>query len=571
MTNQIEGQMSMFDQDTWYGRMFREHSAAIKEMTSDVSLKKPQKYQKKMPQFLDLRGANGTRQDASWEMDGASLGAYMMHNFGEFHKEENEYVFLLTSTETPHQEFYLNCSEKPMKEMKTKLSWVLEKNPNPKYNLSARACQGILNRANKRGKSLPEMLENALIRQVSLSKLGGGTEFDSSGKRAGKGALVQTELSGTIGVSQDQSLICIEGNGSRDSHKGDGYKETDVMYSLNTVEQHAVAYRKQGHPQNSEQGQGWEETSVNDTLNAFDSGEARTPTVVLENHPADSRVKICEDDIFQTLSSRMGTGGGNVPMVMESVAIEEESKEMVYGISPYHSNAMKSSNPKSGIYEADTSRTLDLNGGNPACNQGGMMIVQNSESMTLFEAYQHHGYREGDNCNPLTAQQNSSIRGDTPLVCEMTTSDGDNVAGTLDSSYYKGVGLRQGRERTIVAESLNSTVRRLTPLECERLQGFPDNWTDIGEWIDTKGKKRKDSDSPRYKALGNSIALPFWRWLAERITANYDRRTTMASLFDGIGGFPLVFSQFGSKPLWASEIEDFPIAVTKIRFGEDET
>lgn len=79
----------------------------------------------------------------------------------------------------------------------------------------------------------------------------------------------------------------------------------------------------------------------------------------------------------------------------------------------------------------------------------------------------------------------------------------------------------------------------------------------------------KDSDSPRYKALGNSIALPFWRWLAERIVSEYDRQTTMASLFDGIGGFPLVFSQFGCKPLWASEIEDFPVAVTKIRFAED--
>lgn len=54
-----------------------------------------------------------------------------------------------------------------------------------------------------------------------------------------------------------------------------------------------------------------------------------------------------------------------------------------------------------------------------------------------------------------------------------------------------------------------SVVRRLTPLECERLQGFPDGWTDIGEWTDSKGKVHKCSDAPRYKALGNSIALPF--------------------------------------------------------------
>jgi DNA (cytosine-5)-methyltransferase 1 len=112
-------------------------------------------------------------------------------------------------------------------------------------------------------------------------------------------------------------------------------------------------------------------------------------------------------------------------------------------------------------------------------------------------------------------------------------------------------------------------VRRLTPLECERLQGFPDGWTDIGEWVDSKGKKHKEADSPRYKALGNSIALPFWQWMARKICAQYERDITMASLFDGIGGFPLVFERCGAKAVWASEIEEFPMAVTKLRFPEE--
>ncbi len=117
----------------------------------------------------------------------------------------------------------------------------------------------------------------------------------------------------------------------------------------------------------------------------------------------------------------------------------------------------------------------------------------------------------------------------------------------------------------------NMVVRRLTPMECERLQDFPDGWTDIGEWRDSKGKLRKPSDSPRYKALGNSIALPFWDFLAKRISAQYLRPVTMGSLFDGIGGFPLVFERHNGKGTarWASEIEEFPIAVTKLRFGED--
>ena len=69
-------------------------------------------------------------------------------------------------------------------------------------------------------------------------------------------------------------------------------------------------FRKMGHPMNAEQAQGWETTELSDTLNTHDISKTRTPTLVLENHPADSRVRICEDGIFQTLPSRMGTGGG---------------------------------------------------------------------------------------------------------------------------------------------------------------------------------------------------------------------------------------------------------------------
>lgn len=127
------------------------------------------------------------------------------------------------------------------------------------------------------------------------------------------------------------------------------------------------------------------------------------------------------------------------------------------------------------------------------------------------------------------------------------------------ADYFRG-----GGEMT----DSKSAVRRLTPMECERLQGFPDGWTDIGEWMDSKGKKRDTSDTARYKALGNSIALPYWKVLARRIAAQYDRDITMGSLFDGIGGFPLAFQHTGATPVWASEIEEFCIAVTKKHFPE---
>ena len=176
-----------------------------------------------------------------------------------------------------------------------------------------------------------------------------------------------------------------------------------------------------------------------------------------------------------------------------------------------------------------------------------------------------------------------------------------DVAGTLDSSYYKGCGMRSGIEREVLAvdarngtedvvngslqsnsaHSLNGSnvvrvkyiVRRLTPLECERLQGFPDGWTDIGEYIDTKGKKCKTSDASRYKALGNSIALPSWKFILKRLCSHYERDATMASLFSGIGGFDLLWTQLNGPDsvLWESEIETFPSAVCRRHFGDEAT
>ena len=150
----------------------------------------------------------------------------------------------------------------------------------------------------------------------------------------------------------------------------------------------------------------------------------------------------------------------------------------------------------------------------------------------------------------------------------------DQPVGALCARDYKGVGNQYVDEGKIViskepsAVCTQSSVRRLTPLECERLQGFPDGWTDIGNYTDTNGKKRKTSDTARYKALGNSIALPPWAWLLERLN-RYCTEHTMASLFDGIGGFPLIWETLNGKGacLWASEIDEFPIAVTKHHFS----
>lgn len=102
-------------------------------------------------------------------------------------------------------------------------------------------------------------------------------------------------------------------------------------------------------------------------------------------------------------------------------------------------------------------------------------------------------------------------------------------------------------------------VRRLSPVECERLQNFPDDWTNIPG----------ASDTARYKALGNSIALPQWQIIIDNMTKYLPDGATLGSLFDGIGGFPLCWERTHGKgtAIWASEIEKFPIEVTKYHFG----
>lgn len=76
-----------------------------------------------------------------------------------------------------------------------------------------------------------------------------------------------------------------------------------------------------------------------------------------------------------------------------------------------------------------------------------------------------------------------------------------------------------------ISDGTSWVVRRITPTECERLQGFPDGWTDIGDWVDSSGKTRKTTDGNRYKALGNSFAVPVVRWLGERIEQVNEGRT----------------------------------------------
>lgn len=297
----------------------------------------------------------------------------------------------------------------------------------------------------------------------------------------------------------------------------------------------------------------------------------------VENHPNDSRVGLSEDGKVQTLTGRMGTGGGNVPLVMEElkpytcgngqvaglklsevagtldcmhdaqIVVEPTPKVLrmrsgkeggekgaliqdgkagtltahndqtlfqpiAYGICSKDSNAMKSSNPNSGFYEATTSRTLDCKGGNPTCNQGGMAIVAFEPGAAsrvgghIYEDGKSGTLRAnaGDNQQAVAIPiegngQRPSHKGDgyneTDKMYTLNATDQHAVAYGIDRAAFNqgqnvqfGIAIEEEVEPTIVAKGPNAVaqpmpeieyiVRRLTPMECARLQGFDDDWTD---------------------------------------------------------------------------------------------
>lgn len=519
MTEQTEGQVTWSDLGLWSGKMCPELSAATKEKTSRQSSKRSSASQNRKPQILKCLkkdGQLGVATTMKWEDDGAWLGECMTRNTGE----------------------------SPNAAVVSRLSQILEETPQEKYSLSAKACQGILRRAERRGKDLPDLLKTVLLMQ---SESGGGCDG------GGKGALVQEDKSGTLGTGNDQTIFCLQGNGIDRADtaecNGKGWRE-DTSYTLNTIDRPAVcAGFKLG---NSEQARsiGYAEEQA-PTLNAECGGNKPAVIAFAQNQReevravGDKAVSLAAEagmhcqtfvaldmshacdvirdcgEIVPSLQARMGTGGNQVPLTYQQTT------------------GTLSPGAHAGSYN-----------GQDAYND---MLVVSSEISPTLRAKGNDPYRE-DMAAYIASVDCRNFR------------EGGETNGTLQTKSNGGI--RYNLQNTV---RTGMVVRRLTPMECERLQGFPDGWTDIGEWCDSKGKLRKPSDSPRYKALGNSIALPFWDFLAKRISAQYLRAVTMGSLFDGIGGFPLVFERHNGKGTarWASEIEEFPIAVTKKWFGEE--
>ena len=339
----------------------------------------------------------------------------------------------------------------------------------------------------------------------------------------GKGALVQTEKSGTLGTGNDQTIFCMATQqGGSELRTDDRAPTLTAAAGMSGNNQPVVcAGFKLG---NSEQARsiGYQE-ELSPTLNAECGGNKPAvvaPAVALDMTHACDVIRECGEQA-PALQARMGTGGNQVPLTYQDVT------------------GTLSPGAHAGSYN-----------GQDAYND---MLVCGATP---------------DVANALRAKANCAYREDAETyICsavDCRSGKESDVGGALQA--------RTGH--TLNANGVvrsNMVVRRLTPLECTRLQGYPDGWVDIGDWVDEKGKKHKDADSPKYKALGNSIALPFWDWMLRRMARYLPEGATLGSLFDGIAGFPLIWERIHGRGTarWASEIEPFPIAVTKKWFGEE--
>ena len=347
-------QMSIFDQDLWCGKTSPELSTQTEEKISERCCTKRSKLPAITPPLFLCLETSGQKADASltWTENGALLGEFSMRSFGEY----------------------------PNVVAESHLSQILEDNPHPKYSLSAKACQGILRRAERRGKELPPILKNALEQQVFGTQNGYDqptiiqeTYIDKSdtamvcmATQQG-GAEIRTDdkaptLTAAAGMSgNNQPVICIQGNcidrAETAGCNGKGWTE-GVSYTLNTIDRPCVVFNEEAitsklnasNPHFGDACHTLGATGAGRTLliqednnpfvpsppqsdvvvfepgscsrvggNIWQDGKApalraqsgdNQPAIALENHPNDSRIKLSKDNVVQTLSKRMGTGGG---------------------------------------------------------------------------------------------------------------------------------------------------------------------------------------------------------------------------------------------------------------------
>lgn len=376
----------------------------------------------------------------------------------------------------------------------------------------------------------------------------------------GKGALVQTEKSGTLGTGNDQTIFTptpinlMVATRCKALGRGTGFgvgEPGDPANTISAAHSHGVfataipindkATRWQGGGESrNHDGSGnglgiGKEGDPSPTLTAGD----RHGVMCMNPWDAQSARVYDQDGAWHSLNANENGGMARDSVLCAGFKAGQGAQAGGIGyseeVSPTLAAAPSGTNQTPAVVALDMTHACDV-------------IRECGEQAPSLQARMG----TGGNQVPLTYQMNGF---------------GDYRAAEVASSCKQ----RDFKDNTDLAIT-NMVVRRMTPMECERLQGFPDHWTDIGEWTDEKGKKHKDADSPRYKALGNSIALPFWDWMLRRMARYLPEDATLGSLFDGISGFNVCWARIHGAECcrWSSEIEQFPIAVVKKHFGDEE-
>lgn len=376
----------------------------------------------------------------------------------------------------------------------------------------------------------------------------------------GKGALVQTEKSAPLSTLQDQTLFVAE---------------LPKAYSFDSLASNSM---KSNNPHS-----GCREVEIAKTIDTSPPDPAKNQGGIAIVEPT-----FC---IQGNTIDRADTAGENGAGVKEDVCYTLNTIDRPAVAFALDCRNMTANEELSATLQAKSNGGQSLNYINPVCyaatTKPNMVICDDCSPAIRSRDYKDpnivcydaRGNGDGVTSPTITGDHNSRVTDYTAITLQGNTIVGaDLYNGTLtgDKAVTLTTATGLGGANTgpsVIEKIIHWIVRRLTPTECERLQGYQDGWTDLGEWVDSKGKAHKPADTPRYKALGNSIALPQWYYVLGGIADRLPDNATLGSLFDGIGGFPYVWAKLHNDDkslcVWASEIEEFPIAVTKKQFPEN--
>ena len=441
------------------------------------------------------------------------------------------------------------------------LSQILEDNPHPRYYLSRAACLGILRRARERGKELPPQLKTALMMQAGLWQPQPTAMMPeeahqrietTSGQPIAFAANQRDEvrdlhdIAGSLGAQpgmKQQSFVAEGSLTPWDTQQQRIFSPDSVAPTMAGADGgggrnpsgllFAAAFNAGAGP--SAGGIGYTEDGT-PTLKASDSGTNMVPAVLCLNDQGGKRMDLSEgvsgslrsqekghqplvmatqqggaeigEDLCPTITSAAGTSGNNQPVLFENHGIDSRctgphpvapTMSARYGTGGNNVPLIGQEEPMTYCIVGNVIDRQPENGGNGKGYQADLAYtLTGMDRHAVFSRQRVDEFRDDEVASCESARQYKDA---TDLVFQQTV-------GALTSSDRKGPNSQYVSQDKCIVENVN-LIRRLTPLECERLQGFPDGWTDIPG----------ASDSARYKALGNSVAIPCVEYIMAGIAA----------------------------------------------------